>query len=531
VIYDRHGKILAENRPIIYEQCDIDAQTCEILSHEEALEYEARGEQVVQVAGRDYRAGPWAAHVVGYMTEINAEQLTAENERIRDEWGLQPEQFCYQCYGLGDFIGVAGIEASFESQLRGTPGKRLVEVDAQGNEVRELARVEPTPGENITLSIDIQLQQAAARSLEDMRREETVLSPGGTVIATDPDTGEIRVLYSSPTYDPNVFVYNAGEETGIYDFPYALAQNRGEILTDEEKPLFNRALTGRYPPASTFKLVTATAALEEGAITAHTEVEDTGVIHIGPYSYKNWYFTQHGRTEGSIDVVRALARSNDIFFYKAGEWLGVSALEKWTTSFKMTDVLDIEISGETAGLLRRDRDWYTGDTYHVSIGQGDALATPLHVQAINQIMADDGTYCPMTLINRKNNSPRVVSSKPCESLDIAASTVQLVQQGMVEACSTGGTAWPLFNFQVDNQQPASPDASQGGPTTIQLACKTGTAQFGHPEDFTHAWLTGYGPVDDPEIAVTVLVEEGGEGSSVAGPVAKEVFDEWFMKTL
>jgi len=373
-------------------------------------------------------------------------------------------------------------------------------------------------------------------------------------------------------------------------------------------------VSGLYPPGSTFKIVTATAGLEEGVIDQNTLVEDIGVLTVGPYSYGNWYFSQYGRTEGEINIVKAIARSNDIFFYKLGEWLQIDRLEDWAHRFYADEIIDTELGGEVAGIIRRDRDWYLGDTYHAAIGQGDVMTTPLHVHTWGQIIANEGKLCTPTLLNKKtplrevlisgfdwpkqpdfpfiytvshtqysvknqwggpegNRTPEAMNGKSgsgptrahsrssvtnkqeysqenelkfikkayaaddqCIDIGISEKTLDLVQQGMKAACSTGGTAWPLFNFEVTSYQlpvtsaqeeKDNPETGNRKLVTIPIACKTGTAEFGHPDDKTHAWLTAYAPIDNPEIVVTVLLEEGGEGSSHAGPVVKDILTAWF----
>ena len=523
VIYDRNGEVLAGNRPI-YKDCNtvekdgFFTNVCNIISREKGIEKEAKKETVLVELGREYKHNELAAHAVGYMTEVDQKTLETENKKF----GIV-DNFCQECYGAGDFIGVTGIEEAFEKDLRGIPGKRLVEVGSDEKELQELARVAPIPGKNIYTSLDLSLQKVAREAIEKVRTDPKIPSIGAAAIASNPKTGEIYAFYSSPTFDPNAFVgQDRSDVPPIEDY-----------LTDTHMPLFNRVLSGLYPPGSTFKIVTTSAGLEEGALTSTTTVEDTGVISVGKFSFANWYFTQYGGREGEVGIVRALARSNDIFFYKVGEWLGIEKLDKWGKIFKNNDDLGIEIPGMAKGTIKRDREWFLGDTYHASIGQGDVLSTPLHVNTWAQIIANDGAYCPPTLLKKD------ASEVACTSIGLHQENIDIITQGMIEACSTGGTAWPLFNFAVNT---ASGSAStrvfhddgrdfktlEKG-TGIQVACKTGTAELGHPDNHTHAWVTGFAPVENPEIVVTVLVEEGGEGSSVAGPVVKEILAEWFSK--
>lgn len=329
--------------------------------------------------------------------------------------------------------------------------------------------------------------------------------------------------------------------------------------------MFNRAIGGAYPPGSTFKIVTSMAGIEEGVITKTTTVEDTGVIKIGPFSFPNWYFLQYGKTEGNVDVVKALQRSNDIFFYKAGEWIGITKLAQWAKKVGIGKPLGIELSGEAGGLMpdpawkktrfdtpqdqeARNDEWYVGDTYHVSIGQGYLLTTPLAVNTWTNVIASGGYLCKPTI--GKMTSAKAERNN-CRNLNLHKETLDLILRGMEQACATGGTGWPLFNFSVRKSvtdSSGTPEASPSGALIhVPIGCKTGTAEFGDPaKNHTHAWFTAVAPIPEdyitdeikatenyidgtPEISVTVLVEGAGEGSNVAAPVAKKIFEEWFSR--
>lgn len=425
---------------------------------------------------RQYVLGSATAHVLGYVGELSAEELASEYYKSRN-------------YILGDRVGRMGAEEVFNERLRGRDGRELVEIDASGNALRTLGRQEELPGEDITLSLDSGLSKVAAEAFPKGEK--------GAIVVTKPTTGEVLVLYSSPGFSPGNIV---------------------SALSDPDLPMFDRAIGGAYPPGSTFKIVTLIAGLEEGAITAKTMVEDTGVITIGPFTFPNWYFLQYGKTEGVVDLIKAIKRSNDIFFYKAGEWVGITKLAEWARKVGIGQPLGIELSGEVGGLMpdpawkkirfnteadraARNDEWYLGDTYHIAIGQGYLLTTPLQVNAWTNVIANNGKRCRPTI--EKIKKPQ------CFDLGIKKETINLITEGMREACAPGGTGWPLFGFRVP------------------IACKTGTAEFGDPKDRTHAWFTAFGPVEEPEISVTVLVEGAGEGSNVAAPVAKKIFEEWF----
>jgi penicillin-binding protein 2 len=289
-----------------------------------------------------------------------------------------------------------------------------------------------------------------------------------------------------------------------------------QILLDQEnQPLLNRAISGTYPPGSTFKLVTAAAGLEDKIIHKNFVIEDTGIFSVGSFSFSNWYSTQYGKTDGEVNVVKAIQRSNDIFFYKLAELVGVDKLSSFAEKFGLGKKLGIDLGGEQSGTVPTQEwkkkvigeNWYLGDTYHYGIGQGFLLTTPLQVNAWTQAIANGGIlYKPHLLLNTKYS---ILNTK-----FLSTETISLIKEGMIGACSTGGIAWPLFDFKV-----------KGKP--ISIACKTGTAQHGGEETMPHAWITLFAPSDNPQIIVTVLSESSGEGSNVAAPIAKKILEEWF----
>lgn len=468
---------------------------------------------------RQYVLGPATAHVLGYVGELSAEELASEYYKSRN-------------YTLGDRVGRMGAEEVFNERLRGRDGRELVEIDASGKILRTLGRQEEIPGEDITLALDSGLVNAASEAFPAGAK--------GAIVVTKPTTGEILAMYSSPGFSPDAF--SRGVSQGEYD----------ALINNPDLPMFNRAIGGAYPPGSTFKIVTSIAGLEGGAITSKTTVEDTGVITIGQFTFPNWYFVQYGKTEGIVDIVKAIKRSNDIFFYKAGEWIGITKLAEWARKVGVGKPLGVELSGEVGGLMpdpawkklrfdteadrvARNDEWYLGDTYHVAIGQGYLLTTPLVVNTWTNVIANGGKKCRPT-IEKKGTGYRAQGTG-CEDLKIRKETVDLIMEGMREACAPGGTGWPLFTFGIKK-------ASDSASVRIPVACKTGTAEFGDPKNHTHAWFTAFGPIPDQyipddvkkgenyvsgeaEISVTVLVEGAGEGSTVAAPVAKKIFEEWF----
>lgn len=491
VIYDRNGVVLAESNPGFRLEG-------KFISRDEALKLEVSGNasssKLEIDTVRSYPQGEISAHILGYVGEINSEEL--KQPELRD-------------YKAGDKIGRAGIEQIYERYLKGLDGAEIIEVDSTGKKLRVIRRAEPTPGDNLFLSIDSGLQLQATQALR--AQLETVRACCGAVVAENPTTGEVLTMVSLPSFDGNAFTNSSrGMEVSGY-------------FGSRDSPLINRSISGTYPPGSTFKIVSALAGLITHKIDANTEIEDTGIVHLGPYSFANWYFTQYGKKEGMVNLVKALQRSNDIYFYRVGEWVGEKVLGDAARTLGMGKALGIDLPGEVDGLIPSDEwkrktydeVWFPGDNLHMAIGQGFLLTTPIQILKSTSFIASDGKIYKsqiVTKITKPDNSlvkeikPVIISQGIYELDDI-----QLIKEGLSRVTKEGGTAWPFFNFSV--------------PTSG----KTGTAEFGDPNGRTHAWYTSYAPSDNPQISLTVLVEAGGEGSSVAAPVARKIY-EWYFKT-
>lgn len=393
-------------------------------------------------------------------------------------------------------VGITGLEKMYEYRLAGTPGETVVEETAQGARKSEIVRSEPVSGENLITNIDLLVQQTAYSALKN-----TLASHGksGSVVVTTVD-GKVIALVSSPSYDNNLFVDGGKRSDFGGDF-----KDVSDLLRDsEKKPLFDRSVSGDFAPGSVYKLVPALAALEERKISEDTLIQDSGEIVIGAYRFGNWLLDKYGQTEGQINVVKAIARSNDIFFYKIGEALGVDSLIAWSKKLGLGEKTGIDLPGESAGFLPspywREKTlgekWFLGNTYHLSIGQGDLMTTPLQINRMTAAVVS-GMRCPA----------RVVGVGECFDLKIGGKNRDTVLEGMMAACSKGGTAFPLYDY--------------GG----KIYCKTGTAQKGGEDTQPNAWLSMVIPVGSGVkdwVVVTVLVEEGGEGSAVAAPIAKEL---------
>jgi len=409
---------------------------------------------------------------------------------------LEPKFRILRFYPYGESLasvtgwkGKSGVEKTMGDKLVGKNGIRLVEVESSGEFIRELGRQQPVEGKSLKLTIDAFWQDRLYKLMGGVK---------GAAVVSYPQTGEVVALVSSLSYDPNVF-------TNILD------NNKiKEYINDSQNiPLINRAIGAKYHPGSNYKIAVAVAGLESGKLNPNQTVEDIGFIQVGDYKYANWLWTKRGQTDGFVDLVTALKRSNDIYFYKAGEIIGPQILAAWSKKLGLGETSGIEIPGEVPGLIpdplwkmqAKGEGWFLGNTYHMAIGQGDVATTPLQINVMTGVVAAGGVKC----------RPTVIFGRPaeCVNLNIEKENIAIVKAGMEAACKTGGTAWPLFNFKT------------------KIGCKTGTAEVGGGSSDTHAWLTAFAPADNPEIAITVLVERGGEGSDVAAPIVGDFLKEWF----
>ncbi len=466
-IIDRKGRVIAKTT---YEYFKMENGSKIYSGNGDFDGYKFEGKTLAYELSRTYPYGESMSVVTGYVGKIS------DNDIKTNKCGIK--------YSQNDLVGRGGIEDYLDCQIRGKNGKRIVEVDALGNYIRELGRQDPEISPQINLSIDAYWQDKIYQMLKGKKV---------AVVMSEPKTGKIIALVSSPAFDPNIFVNQDNDKISEY-------------LNDKDNlPLLNRVISAKYHPGSVFKIAMATAGLETGVIDKTSLVEDTGVVKIGDYSYKTW----SSRRDGMVDVIKAIKRSNDIFFYKLGEMLGVDNIKTWANKFGFGQKTGVELTGEVEGIVPDDawkksvkgEPWYLGNTYHLSIGQGDLDVTPIQVNQMTNIMANNGIKCKMSIL--KNTKPE------CESVGIDSDTITTVIEGMKEACHTGGTAWPLFNFKTE------------------LACKTGTAEVGDGSNDSHAWLTAFAPADDPQISITVMVERGGEGSDVAAPIVGDILKEWF----
>ena len=502
--------------------------------------------------GRAYPFGRDFSHAIGYVGEVSEDE-------VKNDSSLSP----------GDVIGKSGLEKQYDKVLRGTDGAELIEVDANGNLLGVLEDQLPLPGKDIYTYLDMDLQVALTESLGGRK---------GAAAAIDPVDGAVLGLVSSPAYDPNVFERTESNEQtfvprtqsrGKTENPAkpdpALQGNEQiiqQLLNDTENmPLFNRVVSGEYPPGSIFKLVTATAGLAENKINRQTLITDTGEIRIGAFRFGNWYFYQYGKTEGEIGVVRALTRSNDIFFYKTGEWLGPDLLADWARKMGLGQKTGIDLAGEADGLVPDSKwkekatgeRWFLGNTYHMAIGQGDVQLTPLQA-AVMTASVVTGEKCQPQIKETENGEQETRNKKQeteCQDIELSDQNRNLILEGMVGACSTGGTAFPFFpwNQAIEgltfNEAIHQSNGISGYPA---VACKTGTAQHGGKQTKPHAWIVAAGPIirakgqglmdegkyeidleSSKRIVLAVMLEDAGEGSYQAGPVAKNILEKWFNR--
>lgn len=442
---------------------------------------------------REYVIGPSGAAILGYIGKVSPEEL--ENNPQLTTLSL---------------TGKTGLERVYNNDLAGRDGEREVERDVKNQQQQIITEVEPVPGNTLQLGLDIELQKKAAESLQAMVTQ--LNSPGGAVVAIDPRNGEILALASAPSYDNNWFV-QPNRSTEITT-----------ALTDPKKLLLNRAVAGQYPSGSIVKPIISVAGLEEKIITPSTTVQSTGGFTIGVNRFPDWKAGGHGMT----NLAKALAESVNTYYYVLGGGyeqrigLGVDRIVSYLQAFGWGSRLGVDLSGEAPGFLpikkwrenERPTPWRLGDTYHLSIGQGDLEVTPLQVATSLAAIANNGTlYQPrlVTKVLRPDGTIiREIPKKVLTEKIASTANIRAVQVGLREGVLSGSSR-----------------SLQSLP--VAAAGKTGTAQFGNSGK-THSWYSAYAPFDNPEIVIAVIIEAGGEGNAAALPVAKEIL-EWYFRDL
>ena len=551
LIYDTNGILLADNRPssalgIVVERTDeLDAVIAELreiiaLSDEQVEQFhEAKkrarrpgeavviadnlsdadiaalavnrhritGVEVITQLQRYYPLGAIAAHAVG-----SVRRMTERDVQQNDE----------AAYRATQFIGKRGVEAYYEEALHGRPGFQQVETDAHGRIRKVIDSDPPTVGKNLTLHLDARLQQAAVDALGEQR---------GAIVAIDPKTGGVLALVSKPSYDPNQFI------VGMTDAQFQALS--GSVYV----PLFNRATNGQYAPGSTFKPVVGLAGVASGAMQWDTQIDDNGSFRLpgGEREYRDWSWTvDNSGGQGVVDLRRAIYRSSNVYFYDVASRLDVNYLAGFAEDFGFGRNLAVDISDASRGLVpdpewklgAKGEKWYQGDSVNMGIGQGDLLVTPLQIATYVAMIANGGKTVRPRMVKGSEAAPvsdaasyeptHLTSLTDDDWLRLIASMEDVVHLGG-QGFRGNGTAWAYIGQDI----------------SYRMAGKSGTAQvveIRQGEEYNeeelsefrrkHAWFMAFAPVDDPQIALAVLVENGGGGSSVAAPVARKVVDAY-----
>ncbi len=436
--------------------------------------------------------GPLAGHLIGYVGEISQVQM---------DKGLYPD------VKRGGVVGQYGVEQTYDATIRGTPGQKWVEVDALGHEIRTIRAEAPRPGQDLFLTLDMRVQQAA---------EEALSEAAGAIVALDPRTGELLAMASHPAFNPNDL------SSGIS------AKTWKGLISDKKHPLTNRAIQGQYPPGSIFKVVMAAAVLETGTATADQTVNCPGFFPFGNRDFRDWKKGGHG----TVSLYRSLVESCDVYYYRMGDRLGIRAISRFSDFFGLGKRTGIGLRSEKGGLIPsvewkrrvRKEPWYAGETISVSIGQGYVLVTPLQMAAAFGAVAADGVWrTPQVVKKVRNHQTGEITLPPSQAgrrLPVSRETLQAIQQALTGVVEDGrGTA------------------TSARSSVVSIAGKTGTAQVLElkgdpraklPKEFDdHAWFVAYAPNEHPRIAVAVLVEHGGHGGSAAAPLAKKVIESYF----
>jgi penicillin-binding protein 2 len=540
LIFDRNGNLLVDNRPafdlsIILKDAKPVERTIEKLSHYinvpptefmgkispkkgisfykpillkqdigrdalaavEVRKFDLPGIIVDVKPRRHYLFEQSTAHLIGYLSEINSDELKSEK---------------YSEYQSGDFIGKFGVEKAFEPFLRGKSGGRQVEVNVTGQIVKILKTVAAHPGQNVYLTIDHTLQNKAEALLKGV---------AGAVVAMDPETGHILVMANSPSFDQNAFVDGMSHEQW------------NALVSNPFRPMENKAVQGEYPPASTYKMVTAIAGLEDKIIDKTTIFKCPGHYKYGNRVYRCWKRGGHG----NVDILKALAESCDVFFYQVGQKLGIDRLAWYAKAFGLGTPTGINLDHEASGLVptstwKRRRTgiaWQGGETLSVAIGQGYNLVTPLQMLVLTSAVANGGLrYKPLIMKSIETaDGKTILKSKSQISGKLPASkqTLEIIKRGL----------WEVVNTQKGTGRIAYIEG-------VDVSGKTGTAQVVGRKDNNvqpeseisdhlkaHAWFVSYAPSIDPKIAVAVIIEHGEHGSSAAAPIAKEIIKTYLIK--
>lgn len=443
---------------------------------------------------RNYPYHELAVHALGYVGEVSSYEI---------------EQGLFKNISQGSLVGKGGLEKSYDKYLRGEDGAFMEEVDVAGNVVKHYDFVQPVPGKNLKLTIDYELQKELEtftdKHLAFLR--SSGIAPGAraaAVVAIDPRNGAVRAMVSRPVYDPNWFVHGIS------------SKNWNSINNDPNYPMNNKVISGEYPPGSTFKIVTGSAAFELKKVGLNEPIFDGGFHPMVPTMGN-----AGGEVLGWLTFIKALAMSDNVYFYELGYRVGIDNIEKYAHIFGFGERTGIDLEGESKGLVASkkvkreiwDEDWRLGDTFNAAIGQGFNLTTPIQLSVMLSIVANGGTKYQPYLVDSIINSDGSLFEKPKRAegkhIDVSQQTIDYIRMGMSATTQEGGTA----SYFAGLPKP--------------IAGKTGTAENSHGRD--HGLFVAYGPVDDPELVVVCIVEQGGFGSVAAGPIVYKAFEEFFQE--
>ena len=461
------------------------------------IEEQRRYMPVVMLSVQPIRNYPYhelAVHALGYVGEVSSYEI---------------EQGLFKNISQGSLVGKAGLEKTYDKYLRGEDGAFMEEVDVAGNVVKHYDSVQPVPGKNLKLTIDYELQKELEaftdKHLAFLR--SSGIAPGAraaAVVAIDPRNGAVRAMVSRPGYDPNWFVHGIS------------SKNWNSINNDPNYPMNNKVITGEYPPGSTFKIVTGSAAFELKKVGLNEPIFDGGFHPMVPTMGN-----AGGEVLGWLTFIKALAMSDNVYFYELGYRVGIDNIEKYAHIFGFGERTGIDLEGESKGLVASkkvkreiwDEDWRLGDTFNAAIGQGFNLTTPIQLSVMLSIVANGGTKYQPYLVDSIINSDGSLFEKPKRAegkhIDVSQQTIDYIRMGMSATTQEGGTA----SYFAGLPKP--------------IAGKTGTAENSHGRD--HGLFVAYGPVDDPELVVVCIVEQGGFGSVAAGPIVYKAFEEFFQE--
>lgn len=443
---------------------------------------------------RNYPYHELAVHALGYVGEVSSYEI---------------EQGLFKNISQGSLVGKGGLEKTYDKYLRGEDGAFMEEVDVAGNVVKHYDSVQPIPGKNLKLTIDYELQKELEaftdKHLAFLR--SSGIAPGAraaAVVAIDPRNGAVRAMVSRPGYDPNWFVHGIS------------SKNWNSINNDPNYPMNNKVITGEYPPGSTFKIVTGSAAFELKKVGLNEPIFDGGFHPMVPTMGN-----AGGEDLGWLTFIKALAMSDNVYFYELGYRVGIDNIEKYAHIFGFGERTGIDLEGESKGLVASKKvkrkiwneDWRLGDTFNAAIGQGFNLTTPIQLSVMLSIVANGGTKYQPYLVDSIINSDGSLFEKPKRAegkhIDVSQQTIDYIRMGMSATTQEGGTA----SYFAGLPKP--------------IAGKTGTAENSHGRD--HGLFVAYGPVDDPELVVVCIVEQGGFGSVAAGPIVYKAFEEFFQE--